>query len=76
MHLITISQSIAFSGERECRTGWWQPVNCIIIRHHVALLSELAGGRYTVHLSNSHYLTCEKGCRFSPGTLVSLHREI
>ena len=30
------------------RTAWSQPVNCIKIRHHVALLGELTGIRYTV----------------------------
>ena len=34
------SQSIAFSGQWECRTGWSQPVNCINIEGHIALLSE------------------------------------
>ena len=32
------SQSIALSGQYECRTGWWQPVDCIIIGQHFALL--------------------------------------
>ena len=47
------SQSIAFSGEWERWTGCWQPVNCIIIRHHVALLSEITGIRYTVPVGNA-----------------------
>lgn len=39
-HYYNPSQPIACCGQKERWTGWWQPVNCMIIGRYVALLSD------------------------------------